>query len=374
MNETSIQQYLIDFVNENETYVVEDWYKRVLHDMHDINKDKIKENGTLMYRLVKQSVIDSISEKDLEFLAHKVARERVEANVNIGNFVHNVNLGRYAIVSRFFTADIPVSEIQKVIDKVNRNIDLFTYYAVSNYTLLKDQEIQEKNFLLNQAHIDKLTILGKMSSSFVHEFRNPLTSVMGFIKLLKMDDPDLKYIDIIEHELDELKFRITQFLHTSKSDAIMEQRKELFCVQTLLQEIIEFLYPSIVDNDVLIITEFAKKTEFFANKGELKQVFLNILMNSIDALTKKEKPREICVCTHKENEHVLIKITNNGPRIPEKSIEIIFEPFYTTKDLGTGIGLFVCKKIIEKHHGTISCTSNDEQTTFIIELPINVTN
>ncbi|UTW70153.1 hypothetical protein KHA80_05790 [Anaerobacillus sp. HL2] len=97
--------------------------------------------------------------------------------------------------------------------------------------------------------------------------------------MLKIDYPDLKYIDIIEHELDELKFRITQFLHTSKSDAIMEQRKELFCVQTLLQEIIEFLYPSIVEMDVLIITEFEKKQKqkFLPIWGEIKTSFLKYI-------------------------------------------------------------------------------------------------
>ena len=369
MSSVSTNTYLINFFDEHESTILEAWWQTILIDANDTQKEKIKENGYLMYQLVKRTLTDSLYEDELKQLAHKVAKERVETNINIGDFVHNVNHGRSLIIKQFFLSDLNVEELQAVIEKINVNFDRFTYYAVKQYTFLKEKEIEEKNYYINQSHKDKLTLLGQMSSSFVHEFRNPLTSVIGFVKLLKTDYPTLKYIDIIDHELDQLKFRITQFLHTSKNDGAQEQRKELLIVHLLLEDIIQFLYPSIVDIDVNVTSNYKTDAQTSANKNEIKQVFLNILMNSIDAVTKKEKPREITVCSFTEGNEVVINISNNGPQIPNETIDIIFEPFYTTKELGTGIGLFVCRKIIEKHHGSISCFSNEEITTFSIRLP-----
>jgi K+-sensing histidine kinase KdpD len=370
MDFVSIGNELIKFFDENETSILQEWFQNIQLDQYDSNLDRVKANGQQMYQLVKLSLINETTSNDLKFLAYKVAQERVEAKTNIGDFVHNVNLGRSVIIKHVFLSGIDYEQLQEAIEKINGCFDHFCYHAVKKYTILKELEIQDKNLLINETHKVKLTLLGQMSSSFVHEFRNPLTAVIGFIKLLKTEYPTLKYLDIIDHELDQLKFRITQFLHTSKNEAAQEQRKELVKVHLLLEDIVKFLYPSIVDIDVNVITNYGADAQTIANQNELKQVFLNILMNSIDAITKKEKPREILVTTTTIENYVVIEITNNGPIIPDETREIIFEPFYTTKELGTGIGLFVCKKIIEKHNGNISCNSNEQFTTFRICLPI----
>ncbi|OIJ13951.1 histidine kinase [Anaerobacillus alkalilacustris] len=361
---------LIDFFEKNNTKFLEEWYHNIRLESNDIYKDEIKEIGLLMYQLVQKTLANSISKNELKEFAHKVAKKRVESNQNIGDFVYNVNYGRSLIINQVFSAEVTRNELQLAIERINVTFDHFCYFVVRKYTLLKEQQIEEKNLLINQSHKDKLSLLGQMSSSFVHEFRNPLTAVIGFVKLLKTDNPTLKYIDIIERELDQLKFRITQFLHTSKNEGAQEKRKEILTVQLLLEDIIKFLYPSIVDIDVNVSTNYAKDAFIIANENEIKQVFLNILMNSIDAINKKEKPREITVETILDKQNVLINITNNGPLIPDDTREVIFEPFYTTKELGTGIGLFVCRKIIEKHNGIISCISNEEKTTFSIQLPV----
>lgn len=370
MNGISTYTDLNDFLNNNETNFINEWWENLKIQQYDVNMGTVKQNGILMYRLIKSTLTDGLTENDLKSLAYKFAKERIEARSNIGDFVHNVNLGRTIIIKHVFLAEMNKEQLQETIEKINTGFDLFCYYAVKKYTVLKEEEIQEKNLLLNETHKVKLTLLGQMSSSFVHEFRNPLTAVMGFIKLLKTDYPTLKYLDIIDHELEQLKFRITQFLHTSKNEGAQEQRKEKVTVQHILEDIVKFLYPSIVDNDVNVITNYGPDAQMVANKNELKQVFLNILMNSIDAITKKEKPREIYVNTSTNDGYIIIEFSNNGPLIPDETIEVIFEPFYTTKELGTGIGLFVCRKIIEKHNGTIACCSNEEMTTFSIRLPI----
>lgn len=181
-----------------------------------------------------------------------------------------------------------------------------------------------------------------MSSSFVHEFRNPLTSIIGFTKLLQNDYPNLPYLDIMQHELEQLNYRISQFLHVSRKDLIESVQEEIF-LSDLLEETIEFLYPSLLDGDVLIDFKCETNIRLMGNGDELRQVFLNLIMNSIDALQEIDGPRYIKVTCDVREGKTNLEISNNGPRIKVESMEAIFEPFFTTKDLGTGIGLYICK-------------------------------
>ncbi|MFD1356616.1 histidine kinase N-terminal domain-containing protein [Fictibacillus halophilus] len=366
-----ITESLITYMDENLPNYLNDWHKKVVISNHDIHKDKVIENALHMVELVKLSLRDQLSPEKIKQLAREVAIQRLEAKINIGEFVYNVNLGRSEIV-RFVTGSgISIEQLQPVIETINSLFDEFLYHAVKKYTQLKDAEIQEKTHFIDQSHKERLTILGQMSSSFVHEFRNPLTAVMGFVKLMQQENPRMKYIDIISHELTQLNFRISQFLHASRK-GVQERDAEEFALEDLFSDILDFMYPSLVDADVNVVPRIDPTITLWAHKDELKQVLLNLIMNSIDALRQKKHDRRIMIYSKTESDsNVHITISNNGPAIPPETIKTIFEPFFTTKELGTGIGLFVCKKIIEKHKGTISCTSDENITTFTIVLPLH---
>ncbi|ARK29271.1 histidine kinase N-terminal domain-containing protein [Halalkalibacter krulwichiae] len=360
---------LYDYLEQQESRFIEEWTSQILLDPEDPFKDNVSQNGFKMFELVKQTITGKDVKEHMITLAGKVANERVEANINIGSFVYNVNVGRSIIIKFILKSGIDLENLSLTITKINNLFDDFCYQAVTMYTDIKNEELQQKKFHINQVHKDKLAILGQMSSSFVHEFRNPLTSIIGFNKLLRNEYPNLKYLDIMELELDQLKFRITQFLHTSKMDILGDSNKKMK-LRELLEDILNFLYPSFVDVDVQTNLSISEDIEIEANKDEIKQVFVNLLMNSIEALRQKVKPRIINISVEQNtHEEVIIKISNNGPTIPLEVRETIFEPFFTTKDLGTGIGLYVCKNIIEKHQGIMTCDSNEEETTFLISLP-----
>ncbi|AZB41569.1 GHKL domain-containing protein [Bacillus sp. FJAT-42376] len=364
----SHKKLLVRFLEEQQSAFLNEWHETIFIGQIDPHKEKIKENGSTMFSLIKQAIAGSLSEEELKQLAFKVANERLQADINIGDFVFNVNAGRSIIIRNIFHSSIPVQDLHFFIDHINHQFDLFSYHAVTIYTNLKNKELSEKNTYIHENHKDKLALLGQMSSSFVHEFRNPLTSVMGFIKLLRNDYPNFQYLDIINHELNQLNFRITQFLHTSKAD-FNGTEKEDTSISKLFEDIRELTYPSIVDTDVNVISRMDQDLVISTYRDELKQVMLNLFINSIDALKHKEKPRNLTVNGYIENSQAVISISNNGPAIPSENIKTIFEPFFTTKELGTGIGLFVCKKIVEKHGGSISCESNEHLTTFTIVLP-----
>ncbi|NRD80013.1 GHKL domain-containing protein [Bacillus sp. BRMEA1] len=359
------------FLQMNEQAFLDLWVEQIIVHSKNDNIELIRKNGSLMFELITNSIVNKLSENDLKTLAHKVAKERVEANINFGEFVYNINLGRSILIKSVTTSEITMEELRPIIDLINRQFDLFCYFSGSRYTELKDIKLQEKNLFISQTHKDRLAILGQMSSSFVHEFRNPLTSVMGFIKLLKNEYPKLPYLDIITKELEQLKFRITQFLHTSKMNTVNESKNEEITIKYILEEVIDFLYPSIVSSNIQVNSNIDANTRVTGDRNELKQVFLNLLMNAVDAVSEEDQVRKISICTKVDHDEITVMISNNGPAINSDEVKFIFEPFYTTKKLGTGIGLFVCKNIIEKHNGKINCSSNEDLTVFQITLPIN---
>lgn len=359
---------LIKYLEEQESLFLNEWNETIIINENDPYKEKIKKNGYEMYSLVMKTINGPLSEDILKQLAYKVANERIAANINIGDFLYNINLGRNIIVRNIFGANIPINDMKLFIDDINKHFDTFSYHAVTRYTNLKNEVIEEKNSFISENHKDKLALLGQISSSFVHEFRNPLTAIIGFSKLLKRENPNLKYLDIMDYELNQLNFRITQFLHTSKAEFNQDQIEEI-SITELFKEIQQLTYASIVDANIYVDIEISSEFFITASRNELKQVLLNLFINSIDALTHKDQPRSLKVFSFTKSSEQVIKISNNGPAIASEYIESIFEPFFTTKELGTGIGLYVCRKIIERYDGYMKCVSNDDLTTFSIHFP-----
>ncbi|WP_240689112.1 histidine kinase N-terminal domain-containing protein [Ammoniphilus sp. YIM 78166] len=366
-----LQNQVISFIAKNEEAILKKWIDRVIPSPEDPNKDKMLGNGKSMLRLIMLCLKDSNNEAELISLAYKVAEERLDAKVNIGDFVYNVSLGRSEIFNSLPKIGLTIEELDPFINKINFYFDHFLHLAVRRYTELKDKRIEEQSYFIEQTHKDRLTILGQMSSSFVHEFRNPLTSVMGFIKLLREKYGSLDYLEIIESELDQLKFRISQFLLTSKKE-IKEKEKESIQFLSLVEGTLDFIYPLLVSTDVHIHTDIDGNPSFYGYADEFRQVMINIIINSLDALIESNQTqKQITITSRLEKNSLLVSITNNGPMIPAESLHSIFEPFFTTKKLGTGIGLYICRKIIEEHQGTLVCESNPELTSFQIVIPVN---
>jgi signal transduction histidine kinase len=360
---------LIQFLDEKEEEIMAAWIKKM--GEHGSDDATLKPIGKCLYQLLKSSIITPLPDESLQTFAEQLAEERAKGKGNIGDFVYQIICGRRVLFHYILQFGFSLDEIGEALDHLITTFDRFCYFSVAKYSEIKDKELAEKVFLINQTHKDRLTLLGQLSSSFVHEFRNPLTSVMGFVKLLKSDPHHTEYLEIIEYELQQLNYRITQFLHTSKKD-IADKDKEMVSLAAIMTEILDFIYPLMVDLDCEWTTNIESDCHFFAYRSELKQVLQNILLNSLDALKERPKPRRVSVISRKEERYVMIRVSNNGPKIPEDKIETIFEPFFTTKELGTGIGLYVCKKIIEKHKGKIVCESDEAWTRFTIYLPLEI--
>lgn len=369
---TKIVNHTVDFLQKEREKLVNEWEERVLISLGDSFKDNILENGNLIFNQFIQSLSnnkENITENIRQF-AISIASQRVQAGSNIGEFVYNVNLGRELFQKTIWKMDLNKEELQDISERIHYFFDQFLYYSMTHYSNKQNQIIEEKTKFISMSHKDRLTLLGQMTSSFIHEFRNPLTSIQGFIQLLKAENPEMSYLDIISIELEQLNFRISQFLLLSKKE-IIGKEKVAFSVNELVDEVLIFLYPSILDGNVSVRKDLVENINLYGYADEIRQVLINIIFNAIDVLNGYSSNPQIEITSRcDENSHIKLEIANNGPMIPESLIKTIFEPFVTTKTLGTGLGLFVCKEIIEKHKGQLTCQTKNELTIFSITLPI----
>lgn len=351
--------------------IAAEWSKTIINTVKNPFKDGNHEKGMLLFDLIIQALTEKKTEmidSQIKNYAHIVASDRLQAEVKIAEFIKSVSLGRTILFNRLLPLNPTVAESREFLLIINDCFDQFIYHTVEHYSELKSKMNENHYYFISSTHKDRLTLLGQMTSSFVHEFRNPLTSIMGFIQLLQDEKPKIKYLDIIAKELTQLNLRITQFLNISKRDTY-DLTIELFSIEQLTNEVIEFLYPSILGANSSITSSFTETFFLKGSREEFRQVLLNIILNALDILSSVSNPT-ITINTEKSKSNMLkLTISNNGPKIDDSIFPHLFEPFFTTKKRGTGLGLFVCKEIIEKHGGTLTCDSSDQLTTFIIEVP-----
>ncbi|QED47097.1 histidine kinase N-terminal domain-containing protein [Cytobacillus dafuensis] len=373
---TQTNSIVVELFQSEKEKMLTDWEQKILVSSNDPFKDRMKENGEVLFYLLTQCFTKKRDDlkKIIRSFSISIADQRVKAGMNIGDFVYNVNLARSIFQESLNQMNLDWQEIQEYTQNIQFCFDQFLYFSVSYYSDVKNQIIEEKTKFIDTSHKDRLTLLGQMTSSFIHEFRNPLTSVQGFIQLLKAENQNMKYLDIISIELDQLNFRISQFLLLSKKELIGKE-KVFFSFNEMIEEVLVFLYPSILDGKVKIVKHLDEEIHLWGYADEIRQVLINIIFNAIDVLHMDTTDPLIKITSHSlDNSYIKLEIANNGPKIPQHLVQSIFEPFVTTKSLGTGLGLFVCKEIIEKHKGNLECETHEELTVFSITLPIAESN
>ncbi|MDA1745301.1 ATP-binding protein [Bacillus paranthracis] len=219
--------------------------------------------------------------------------------------------------------------------------------------------------LLNKS--DTLAAIGQLAAGVAHEVRNPLTVIKGFIQLFQINKEDQeKYFDLMLSEIERIEAILQEFLSIAKTDEISTEKKNIY---QLFKNVVSLMNTKAIMTNIQVeLYTDSKDIIIECSENQLKQVFINILQNSIEAMPDGGR-----ISIHiKEigKDGIIISVIDKGIGIPEERIKRLGEPFYSTKEKGTGIGLMLSYKIIESHQGNISIMSEvGVGTTVTIYLP-----
>lgn len=217
---------------------------------------------------------------------------------------------------------------------------------------------------------DKLNVVGQLAAGLAHEIRNPLTTLRGLLQLMhSTGNRKLEYYDIMISELDRINSMVSELIIIAKPHVTNLQSHDLAII---LPNVITLLESQAAMSNIQIYFEAEKALPFVkCSEVEIKQVFINLLKNAIEAMPDGGEIR--VVASVQQNSHIRIRFIDQGAGITEDQIRRLGEPFYTTKEKGTGLGLMMCYKIIGDHGGKIAVTSvMDKGTTVEVTLPVRV--
>jgi len=228
-------------------------------------------------------------------------------------------------------------------------------------------EIERLRLELNQ--LERLRLVGQMAASITHEIRNPMAVIRGFIQLIRerSDGTFQHYFQLMLEELDRTNDIINDFLSLAQN-RVVEMRP------LQLNDMLERLLPIIQADANLRGMQVEMRLApdlpaLLLNEKEIKQLVLNLACNGLEAM--EDRGGALLLATELEDGQVTLTISDNGPGIPEERLGRIFEPFYTSKERGTGLGLAVCLSIMQRHEGRMEAHSQiGSGTTFRAVFPV----
>ncbi|MBA2404331.1 MAG: hypothetical protein H0V66_06135 [Bdellovibrionales bacterium] len=227
------------------------------------------------------------------------------------------------------------------------------------------------------AQSSKLSALGEMAGGIAHEINNPLSIIKGYIDLLKRhssrnslsEDLMLQYIDKMDLTVGRIS-RIVSGMRRFSRESSMDE-KIPYSLNKIIDETLDICLERITNNGTALNANyFVGEPIVICRPVEISQVILNLINNSFQAISVLPHPWIKIDCIDL-TDHYQIKISDSGPGIPQHIRQKLFQPFFTTKDIGvgTGLGLSISRGIIEEHHGQMSYVEEAPNTTFLINLP-----
>ncbi len=318
----------------------------------------------------------SVIEANQQFYAiiEKNKSESQTSSIDFLQFKNSSGLFKN-IIDEVNTRSVYTSEIEISSDEYKK-----TKYLLLSVTKIISAESLPKGYLFVEIDItdkkkleaeilrsEKFAALGKMSAVLAHEIKTPLTSIKMNVDILHQTLPlqpeDKEAFQIISKEINRLTELVKEVLQVSRTAQLNLAKLNL---KFFVDEIFHQIELDTKQKQISFVND-TTEIEFTGDADKLKQVFLNMIQNSIDAITKNGT---ITVSSRLDGNYLFIRVIDDGCGVAEPNN--IFDPFFTTKASGTGLGLSISQRIIEQHNGTfILISSRPGETIFEIKLPLN---
>jgi C4-dicarboxylate-specific signal transduction histidine kinase len=239
-------------------------------------------------------------------------------------------------------------------------------------------EVQSRQRMAELAHVNRFSTAGELTASIAHEINQPLGSILTNAEtaqaILKSPSPDIAELNEIVGDIlrdDRRASEVIRRMRSLLAKAPFELKS--LDLNDVARETVEFLSALAVARKVELTSLITQNAlPILGDRIQLQQVILNLVVNGMDAM--KDTPSEnriISIRTSRLENFAQLSVSDRGPGIPEDKLKKVFEPFFTSKAEGMGMGLSIARTIIEAHHGLISAKNRDHGgASFRIKIPL----
>ncbi len=328
------------------------------------NDDRFKEEilNSVLYGMVtldRNGTITFINYQGLDIFG--IEREEIiGANINDTMLSHFFDKDKIANVLdkgkhyRNYEIDIVLDNVIKTF-----NYNFYPLRGKGNSitgAILNFRDIsEEKRLKAELARKDKMRALGLMVAGFAHEIRNPLTSIKTFTDLIpqKINNENFrnKFVEIVPSEINRLNSLITDLLEYSKPK---RSNRQMINVKQIFDSVFVLFSKQIKDRGIDFEVKIDRDAMIYADKHQMKQVFINLMLNSLEAVRDGGR---IKLYANRLNNLTEVVIEDNGRGISKENLDRVMDPFFTTKKDGSGLGLFICYQIVRENRGRMSIDS-----------------
>ena len=327
--------------------------------------------NTSFSNLVNSSKNEIIGKTAFDFFPLNVASKNTQIDQEL--------LNTFATSTSEFTFYTPSNEMKHIIlnKAVYKNID----GSVGGIVCIMDdmtERVQQKQFLIQQS---KLAEMGDMVAAIAHQWNEPLVELSALVQdiqtsYLLNELKDMEVKDFVNDSMIQIKY-MSRTLSDFRNFLKPSTKKKLFSISKALTEINEIIGKQVFYSNIQMSFNYKNENEellIYGYENEFKQVLLNLINNPKNKIVEKDfdysKKAKIDINIQRTSTHNIIEIADDGGKIDESIIDSIFEPYFSTKPNGTGIGLYMAKVIIEdKMRGTITVKNDDNNVIFTIKLP-----
>ena len=327
--------------------------------------------NTSFSNLVNSSRNEIIGKTAFDFFPLNVASKNTQIDQEL--------LNTFATSTSEFTFYTPSNEMKHIIlnKAVYKNID----GSVGGIVCIMDdmtERVQQKQFLIQQS---KLAEMGDMVAAIAHQWNEPLVELSALVQdiqtsYLLNELKDMEVKDFVNDSMIQIKY-MSRTLSDFRNFLKPSTKKKLFSISKALTEINEIIGKQVFYSNIQMSFNYKNENEellIYGYENEFKQVLLNLINNAKNKIVEKDfdysKKAKIDINIQRTSTHNIIEIADDGGKIDESIINSIFEPYFSTKPNGTGIGLYMAKVIIEdKMRGTITVKNDDNNVIFTIKLP-----
>ena len=260
---------------------------------------------------------------------------------------------------------------------VGWGIGVFSHYlAVFGTQYVKERvfdpmvarEVEQQKTVLQT---EKRASIDELSSTLAHEIRNPIAAARSLVQQMGEDPTSLENVEYAKVALEEMERVERSISHLLKYAKEEDYQFAPVPIASVVDAALTELRAKLDAAKVAVSRNYIGGPTLVADREKLRQVFANILDNAIDALDGVPDGRRIDLFIENGKGAATVRVRDNGCGIPTEKLEKIFNPFFTTKDKGTGLGMAISKKIVEAHAGSIDVVSEPGRTEFVVQLPVS---